>query len=245
MADRRHNAESLVRLACLHCCELFDQPPKRVGRFTRLCSPACKRARNAALTSESKARLSSGVRRNAAWTDQRRPRARAAVLCAHCGGRAIRGFSPQLKYCSVECSIAANEARRRSIRWAARPPKPCKACGVVFDHWRVGLLYCSKTCLDRVEQSKRNAMRRKATIEPLDPFAVFNRDGWRCQICGVKTPKNLRGTYGPRAPELDHILPLSKGGEHSYRNTQLACRQCNRMKGATPFGQLNLFCEEV
>jgi 5-methylcytosine-specific restriction endonuclease McrA len=34
---------------------------------------------------------------------------------------------------------------------------------------------------------------------------------------------------------------LSVGGEHSYLNTQCACRQCNQEKGNRGGGQLRLF----
>lgn len=62
-----------------------------------------------------------------------------------------------------------------------------------------------------------------------------------CIVCGKKTPPHRRGTTHRRAPELDHILPLSKGGAHSAANTQCACRECNSTKGARPLGQLLLF----
>jgi 5-methylcytosine-specific restriction endonuclease McrA len=35
-------------------------------------------------------------------------------------------------------------------------------------------------------------------------------------------------------------MPLSKGGEHSYRNTACSCRECNLKKGDKAFGQLHL-----
>jgi 5-methylcytosine-specific restriction endonuclease McrA len=31
---------------------------------------------------------------------------------------------------------------------------------------------------------------------------------------------------------VDHIVPISKGGPHSYLNVQLAHAKCNRTKGA-------------
>lgn len=73
----------------------------------------------------------------------------------------------------------------------------------------------------------RKIMQRAAKLETVDPYKVFDRDGWHCRICGVATPKSKRGSYDDDAPELDHIRPLSKRGEHSYRNTQCACRKCN------------------
>lgn len=67
---------------------------------------------------------------------------------------------------------------------------------------------------------------------------VFERDKWTCQICGVKTPKELRGSMDPRAPELDHILALALGGDHLIENCQCACRKCNGEKGAGSKGQM-------
>jgi 5-methylcytosine-specific restriction endonuclease McrA len=31
---------------------------------------------------------------------------------------------------------------------------------------------------------------------------------------------------------VDHVVPLARGGEHSYANTQPACPPCNMSKGA-------------
>ena len=89
--------------------------------------------------------------------------------------------------------------------------------------------------------------RRRARLygvhyEPLDLGFIFARDKWRCQICGVSTPAKLRGGTDPQAPELDHRVPLSGGGGHTYDNVQLACRACNAAKGARKVvGQTTLF----
>lgn len=48
--------------------------------------------------------------------------------------------------------------------------------------------------------------------------AVFLRDEFECQYCG-------------RAAEnVDHIIPRSKGGGHSWDNVVAACRPCNARK---------------
>lgn len=115
--------------------------------------------------------------------------------------------------------------------------------------------FCSKTCrnahrrkqpwykpMQAAAKAKRRAARRGARVkEAVKPQVVFDRDAWRCQACGCKTPKGLRGTCDPKAPELDHIVPISKGGEHSYRNTQCLCRSCNAAKSDGLGGQLLLF----
>lgn len=66
-------------------------------------------------------------------------------------------------------------------------------------------------------------------------------DSWVCQICGRKTPQQLRGHNKPSSPELDHIIPISKGGAHTPSNLQCACRRCNGIKSNnTEAGQLRL-----
>ncbi|HSR15907.1 MAG TPA: HNH endonuclease [Gemmatimonadales bacterium] len=54
---------------------------------------------------------------------------------------------------------------------------------------------------------------------PLNRRAVFARDGHACQYCG-----------GP-AENLDHVVPRSRGGEHTWENVVAACRPCNTRKG--------------
>ena len=122
----------------------------------------------------------------------------------------------------------------------------CKECNVTFSPSRNDQrsLFCSMNCQKknnhRIHDPLRRARARNAKVEQVDPFKVFERDGWRCQLCGNRTPKQLRGTNSENAPQLDHILPLSRGGEHSYRNTQCTCRRCNAAKGAKPYGQIPL-----
>lgn len=141
------------------------------------------------------------------------------------------------------------------MRWVTTLPnkKMCACCGVEFKpvYGRsdgASMNFCSDDCIDSTQRAiklkwkiKRKSLLRRVTIETVDPFKVFDRDGWRCKLCGIKTPKAKRGTYDDNAPELDHILPLAKGGEHSYLNTQCACRKCNATKSDKPLGQLLMF----
>lgn len=118
------------------------------------------------------------------------------------------------------------------------------------------MVYCSRSCSGRdlpEDESKRRRLAkrlrekikhrkrlRSATVETVDPIKVFERDGWVCHLCGRRTLKTKRGTNHPRAPELDHIIPLSLGGAHSYANTACSCGKCNRDKAATIKGQPSL-----
>lgn len=64
-------------------------------------------------------------------------------------------------------------------------------------------------------------MERKA-ISKKDRFEVFKRDDFSCQYCNSKPP-NV-------ALEIDHIHPVSKGGDNSIDNLITACFDCNRGK---------------
>lgn len=54
-------------------------------------------------------------------------------------------------------------------------------------------------------------------------FAIYKRDGYRCQICG-------KGQYFSDL-EIDHIKPIAKGGKSVYSNLQTLCSRCNKNKG--------------
>lgn len=68
--------------------------------------------------------------------------------------------------------------------------------------------------LCRVERGKvSNKMR----------FEIYERDGYKCRNCGISDRyANL---------EIDHIIPISKGGKSTYDNLQTLCHKCNTEKG--------------
>jgi 5-methylcytosine-specific restriction endonuclease McrA len=151
----------------------------------------------------------------------------------------------------------------REVRRLMRAMRPCKQCGkpVGNKHGRIIGQHCSEAChliqkrqarksmteksieARRADRKRRKAIQRGASNGiAVSPKAIFNRDGWKCQICTRPTPEKLRGTYKPNAPELDHIVPLSKGGPHTPSNIQTACRACNAEKSdKRVIGQMGLF----
>jgi 5-methylcytosine-specific restriction endonuclease McrA len=69
-------------------------------------------------------------------------------------------------------------------------------------------------------------------VEPVFRRKVFERDGWRCQICGGRVLKSAKVPH-PKAPTVDHIVPLAMDGDHSMANAQTAHFICNSEKGAS------------
>jgi 5-methylcytosine-specific restriction endonuclease McrA len=74
--------------------------------------------------------------------------------------------------------------------------------------------------------------REEAKIERFDPLEVYKRDGWLCGICGAEVdPAVLHPD--PMSASLDHVVPLSKGGDHTRENSVLAHLICNIRKSAS------------
>jgi hypothetical protein len=53
-------------------------------------------------------------------------------------------------------------------------------------------------------------------------FEVFKRDNFTCRYCGRKTPEVIL--------EIDHVIPVSKGGTNEFENLVTSCFECNRGK---------------
>jgi 5-methylcytosine-specific restriction endonuclease McrA len=76
----------------------------------------------------------------------------------------------------------------------------------------------------RLDQAVRRARKLGQFVESVDPQRVFERDEGICGICG--------GEVDREDFHVDHMVPLAKGGKHSYANVQLAHPACNLRKGA-------------
>lgn len=55
---------------------------------------------------------------------------------------------------------------------------------------------------------------------------IIERDNYTCQICGNSTYNEPNLLL-----EVDHIIPISKGGKTIDSNLQCLCWKCNRSKG--------------
>lgn len=170
--------------------------------------------------------------------------------CLHCGAEFYR--RGQGRYCSDACRKARARAdhHRRTGSAVKHAPQvvACVECGEAFTYSRYSkpTIVCSRKCARRrfirlhpdeyaAMRAKDRAIRRAReeaalTSEMVIPWRVFVRDRWLCWLCGGKVQRGRRHPH-PASPTLDHVVPLSLGGDHSYSNVRLAHFICNSRRG--------------
>lgn len=82
-----------------------------------------------------------------------------------------------------------------------------------------------------MNNARRRALQKNAFIENVHSLVLLEQADGICGICGQDVD--------PFDFHVDHIVPLSRGGEHSYVNTQVAHPSCNVRKWASmPGGEI-------
>lgn len=88
--------------------------------------------------------------------------------------------------------------------------------------------------LDRIwritnpQKKQESVMRRRVRqigngVEKYSRIEVIRRDGSRCHICGKKVKKT--------EITLDHLIPISRGGQDIFSNVRVAHKSCNSARG--------------
>jgi 5-methylcytosine-specific restriction endonuclease McrA len=176
------------------------------------------------------------------------------ATCAWCGDWYGRRFATQ-KTCGAKCS---KELRRPGPIPAMKfrlEYRNCSQCGSEFQTTMKRRKYCGKAiCKARgrpwspegltapyAARSRYVQLRRAAEAigdKDLTTLTVWHRAGGQCAHCSTDTPspQTPRGERSSRRfnwATLDHILPLSQGGTHTWGNAQLLCLSCNSRKSHT------------
>lgn len=77
----------------------------------------------------------------------------------------------------------------------------------------------------QTKPNKTFAQEQRALVTPKIRFEVLKRDNFTCQYCGAHGEGVVL--------EVDHIIPISKGGTSDMGNLITACFDCNRGKGSS------------
>lgn len=224
---------------CAYCAAPFERVRSRsAGRYTKYCSQSCN----------GRHRVEMGL--TPPHPDPSLARLRKSRDAAR-------------RYFARLALWAGRQVKRKIAEWHIREHGnaiTCVACQALFcrTDGRRWLTTCSDECQrellrrQRLKQRRspagraskalhraRRKRRESSAGEAVDPYKVFARDGWRCYLCGIDTPRKLRGKNLPNSPELDHVIPLARGGQHVESNLRCACRKCNGVKGHRPLSLLH------
>lgn len=72
--------------------------------------------------------------------------------------------------------------------------------------------------------SKHHAADQRKLMSPALRRQIMERDDYTCQSCGKRMPDEV-------GLQIDHIVPVSKGGKSVPTNLQVLCSKCNGRKG--------------
>lgn len=150
--------------------------------------------------------------------------------CPVCG----RSFTP-VRSDNLTCSPSCRERRRYVPK---RHQRMCVGCGESFVATRSDAETCSTRCAGRLWHARHPGVRRLraaqygakryrleslgAGISASDWQRTLQRWGGACAYCGQR----------PVQIQMDHVVPLARGGAHSIGNILPACPPCNMSKGA-------------
>jgi hypothetical protein len=131
----------------------------------------------------------------------------------------------------TECGTACRQWVRKYPTVLRVLDRECLHCGTPFRAETAARKYCRESsCAKSAGKIRRRGLLASAYVEDVSRAVLAKRDRWRCQLCGKKVDRTLRAPH-PMSSSIDHIVPISAGGEHSYANTQLAHLGCNITKG--------------
>ena len=172
-------------------------------------------------------------------------------VCAFCATD-FAGSRPQTRFCSLYCAKRAEAGWSRSKDVVLSPPvakaRPtwqghvvpssqgfsagcCEECGERFV--REGRTsYCSARCRDRASNRRQRLARGRFVVSDRVRLAIYERDGWVCQLCETPVDVGLPVEHALSAT-LDHVVPQSHQlvPDHSPSNLRLAHRICNSLRG--------------
>lgn len=133
--------------------------------------------------------------------------------------------------------LRIKERQAEEERKKAERIHKCPVCGTETNRPK----YCCPDCAKKSSNKQRDHRRRmKITARLIDNDitveGLYRRDSGVCYLCGGRcnledyTVRDGAFVAGDWYPSIDHVVPLAKGGEHSWNNVRLAHRRCNILK---------------
>lgn len=151
-----------------------------------------------------------------------------------------RVLSDKQKQIDKVVSVEVRNLRR--IAKKHRHYLECEECGKEYFSDRKRIT-CSTECSNKRNNRIKEIKRREKILKngevhwDISIDRLIKRDGDKCYLCHEKINFddyyiNNSGIHiaGGKYPSIDHVIPISKGGTHTWDNVKIAHRHCNTIK---------------
>jgi len=166
-----------------------------------------------------------------------KPRTLQPVIRQKCGTSAgYKAHEANGEFTCDPCRLAINEAVRlrnqeikelralRNRQYRASNPDHVRA---VEKAWRE-----ANPEKKKAKDLSRYARKKNASVvENITPQQVLDKWGNNCHICNTPIDLQANRQTDPKGLQLDHVIPLIKGGKHTLANIKPSHVFCNLSKG--------------
>jgi hypothetical protein len=149
--------------------------------------------------------------------------------------KVFKAKSRKSKCCSQACNGSHNMYMLHSDEiYRSSKLKFCD-CGKLIGKQFFYCSLCRETAIGKLNRSA--AMKRRISVvrsgdKGISWRAVGRRDNWVCHLCGNTVIPKAGTAYVPDGATVDHIIPIAKGGTHTWENVAVAHRSCNVLRGS-------------
>jgi 5-methylcytosine-specific restriction endonuclease McrA len=105
-----------------------------------------------------------------------------------------------------------------------------------LDDWRCNWVVGGEECGRRESAPGIHYRGRRSSLSLRRREAILRRDSYTCQLCGTRASIGL---------EVDHKVPVARGGTNENVNLWVLCRPCNQKKGTTLLDEMGIDVEET
>ncbi len=161
---------------------------------------------------------------------------RLAISEFHKDKAATDGYRSKCKECRISHvkNWYANNRERQSnkelVRRRSNPEKYAEKEALRYKKDK------DKRLLLATEHSHLRKARKKLvkTERGITKVALRKKFGSKCYYCGIEMDFSTGAgrVFNRSMATIEHLIPLAKGGEHTFENTVLACRHCNISKNS-------------
>ena len=163
--------------------------------------------------------------------------------CVQCN-KQFKATNKSAKVCSSECKrerdrLSSAEYKKQNPYVVDSGYFECAGCKrKAFAPTRRSQRKWCSLCIPKGNHRHRARLYGCEYDDTVSLKALLIRDNNKCQLCGCKVYRTKE--WKANQATIEHIIPMSKGGGHTWQNVQLACQSCNSTKSNKTNGQLRL-----